>query len=184
MKKERNKKLQKLWVLYGAFFCIMMVLVGLFVSDAFNTSDYEEFVQFKEKQESLNLATAKSTDLRNGSSDYDFTIPIINPNQRIRHNYCYRRPRQIVVAIGIRYCNTTIFVLHLFGSYFYIRFHHIVFAIQVNKEWQSISKKEHTLASDSRVATNRYDFVRGLCTLFRIPICTAIFGKYQRSYRR
>ena len=80
MKKEKNKKLQKLWVLYGAFFCIMMVLVGLFVSDAFNTADYEEFVQFKEKQESLNLATAKSTDLRNGSSDYDFTIPIINPN--------------------------------------------------------------------------------------------------------
>ena len=80
MGKEKNKKLRRLWALYGTFFVIVVITLGLFLSDIFITNDRDDLMKFKAQQESLSLTAMRSTDLKSASSEYIFDIPIENPN--------------------------------------------------------------------------------------------------------
>ncbi len=72
----KNKRLRRLWVLYGAFFAIIMIILSLFMADILNTTDYDDLAKFKAQQRDLDLVTVRSTDLKNAGSEYDFDIPI------------------------------------------------------------------------------------------------------------
>ena len=78
MGKCSNGKLRRLWVLYGAFFSIIVIMFSLFLSDVLNTTDYDEFAKFKAQQLSMDLTTLHSTDLKNAANEYEFDIPIYN----------------------------------------------------------------------------------------------------------
>lgn len=78
MGKCKNTKLRRLWVLYGAFFSIIVIMLSLFLADVLNTADYDDFAKFQAQQKSLELTTMSSTNLKSGASEYDFDIPIHN----------------------------------------------------------------------------------------------------------
>lgn len=85
MKQSKNKKLKRLWVLYGTFFTIVVITLGLFLSDVLITNDRDDLMKFKAQQESLNLTAMRSTDLKSSASEYIFDIPIENPNDSAIH---------------------------------------------------------------------------------------------------
>lgn len=85
MKQCKNKKLKRLWVLYGTFFTIVVITLGLFLSDVLITNDRDDLMKFKAQQESLNLTAMRSTDLKSSASEYIFDIPIENPNDSAIH---------------------------------------------------------------------------------------------------
>ena len=80
MEKCKNKKLKRLWALYGTFFLIVVITLGLFLSDVLITNDRADLMKFMAQQESLNLTAMRSTDLKSAASEYIFDIPIENPN--------------------------------------------------------------------------------------------------------
>ena len=80
MEKCKNKKLKRLWALYGTFFLIVVITLGLFLSDVLITNDRADLMKFMAQQESLNLTAMRSTDLKSTASEYIFDIPIENPN--------------------------------------------------------------------------------------------------------
>lgn len=85
MKQSKNKKLKRLWVLYGTFFTIVVITLGLFLSDVLITNDRDDLMKFKAQQESLNLTAMRSTDLKSSASEYIFDIPIENPSDSAIH---------------------------------------------------------------------------------------------------
>jgi len=85
MKQCKNKKLKRLWVLYGTFFTIVVITLGLFLSDILITNDHDDLIKFKEQQKSLNFTTIRSTDLKSSASEYIFDIPIENPSDSAIH---------------------------------------------------------------------------------------------------
>lgn len=80
MENCKNKKLKRLWALYGTFLVIVMITLGLFLSDVLITNDRADLAEFRAQQESLNLTAMRSTDLKSAASEYIFDIPIENPN--------------------------------------------------------------------------------------------------------
>lgn len=75
-KREKKKLVRIMWLLYGTFTVIMLLLIALFMMDFIDTADNHNLDKFKERQRSLDLVTVCSTDLRNADNEYDFNIPI------------------------------------------------------------------------------------------------------------
>ncbi|MBO7201581.1 MAG: DUF2975 domain-containing protein [Bacteroidales bacterium] len=75
-KREKKKLVRIMWLLYGIFTVIMLLLIALFMMDFIDTADNHNLDKFKEKQRSLDLVTVCSTDLKNADNEYDFNIPI------------------------------------------------------------------------------------------------------------
>ncbi len=80
MKLQRNKKLKRLWILYGLLFGIIIMCIGLFVSNAVSTEDYYSFEKLNENLKRENLKSICITDLKNSSGTYEYDIPIVSPN--------------------------------------------------------------------------------------------------------
>ena len=77
MEKQKKKKLVRMmWLLYGTFTVIVLLILALFMMDFIDAADNHDLANFAEKQRSLDLVTVCSTDLRNGANEYDFNIPI------------------------------------------------------------------------------------------------------------
>lgn len=75
-KREKKKLVRIMWLLYGIFTVIMLLLIALFMMDFIDAADNHNLDKFKEKQRSLDLVTVCSTDLKNADNEYDFNIPI------------------------------------------------------------------------------------------------------------
>lgn len=75
-KREKKKLVRIMWLLYGAFTVVMLLLIGLFTMDFIDAADCHDLSKFKEKQISMDLVTVCSTDLKNVGNEYDFNIPI------------------------------------------------------------------------------------------------------------
>lgn len=75
-KREKKKLVRIMWLLYGTFTVIMLILSALYTMDFIEASDNHNLDKFKERQRSLDLITVCTTDLRNADNEYDFNIPI------------------------------------------------------------------------------------------------------------